>query len=296
MLNKEEKEILFTYELNKPISIGRYISDFIFKNPCNFNISAPIMALSKDTTTKVSEHYNLDNIETNIINFIKNNEMPYAFTVFNYNFTSLLILIANNLQNSWRYDSQRYSVFDIYMTILQKNNEDIVISLKSQFKNYLIFDTNYTNYIFVVDDLNYPLFINDLMIVNNNKPFNEFSVNESFNFNGLRIPYPQLIEDDSDPQSETPVERYKKKFESCLAMVMTDARFRNNRSRVIGEASICSYMKMVMAIDEIEAEDAKYLIVKNVNDSSQPIDKLSDNDQKFLMRESFIFKSRTSEE
>ena len=295
MLNKEEKEILFTYELNKPISIGRYISDFIFKNPYNFNISAPIMALSKDTTTKVSEHYNLDNIRCNIINFVKNNEMPYALTVFNYNFTSLLILIANRLSNDWRYDSRRYSIFDIYMTILQKNDEDIVISLKSQYKNYLIFDTNYTNYMFVVDDLNYSLFINDLMITNNNKPFNEFSVNESFNFNGLRIPYPQLIEDNSDPQSETPVEIYKKKFENCLAMVMTDARFRNNRNNVIGEASICSYMKMTMEIDEIEAEDAKYLVVKNMNDSSQPIDKLSDNDQKFLMRASSVFKSRTSE-
>lgn len=218
--------------------------------------------------------------------------MPYALTVFNYNFTSLLILFANRLSNDWRYDSQRYSIFDIYMTILQKNDEDIVISLKSQYKNYLIFDTNYTNYIFVVNDLNYPLFINDFMIINKNKPFNEFSINESFNFNGLRIPYPQLIEDNSDPQSETPVDRYKKKFENCLAMVMTDARFRNNRDNVIGEASICSYMKISM--DEVE--DEKYLIVKNVNDSSHPIDKLSDNDQKFLMRESFVFKSRTSEE
>ncbi len=154
MLNKEEKEILFSYPLMESIGISDYIIDFVMKNPSNYPISSTIMKFTKyKNETTLKSYYTRENIRnciSSLYNIYDTNEGRFEHQ---HNFTSILMYIL-----------LMTGVSDCRFTIIEKNDNDIWVAVGLNHTQYMfIFNSNCTSGLYVITSDDYYYFMINLV-------------------------------------------------------------------------------------------------------------------------------------
>ena len=196
MLNKEEKEILFSYPLMESIKIIDYITDFVLKNPSNFPITSSIMKFAKyNNKTKLKSYFTRETVKQAIHLFYNSYGLNQGRYEHQNNFTSILLyilLVSEGMQ---------YSQF----FIISKNDNDVWIAFSiGESKKYYIFNSNCTNGLYVIDKDDYYGFITSL----SHKTIDDV-LNTELTQDYYKLPLDLVVSEENSTEFEKYLDRYE---------------------------------------------------------------------------------------
>ena len=195
MLNKEEKEILFSYPLMETISTSDYMIDFVLKNPSNYPISSGIMKLTKwKGTTPLKSYYTRENIKNcirTLYNLYNTNAGKFEHQ---HNFTSMLIyiLLVTGPESC-------------HFSIIEKNENDVWVAIiVDDLSKVFILNSDCTDGLYIISNDDYYYFKVALINKNVNDTLNTEIKNMFY-----RLPTNIIIFNSDATEMDKYVDRYE---------------------------------------------------------------------------------------